>query len=206
MDAINSELAPDVADVADDVETGKPAASVKPFTVKTKKTKVPYTFKNFTSARQGKDLFGESTGTLEEKSRLFDEVEFRLEELKEELQSLREKQGIAANGGTDVFLIPIDFLTVDDEWCRDKLVDWNHVAEIANNFRPGSLSLPTVTLRKIFSPTGKLLEIIISLTDGVHRTVSLKELGFTHIRALVRVLYWAITRTTRGHRERECVG
>lgn len=169
-------------------ETGKPPLFIKPFTVKTKRKRVPYTFKNFTSGRQGKNLFSDAGGALEDKSRLFDEIEFRLLELQEELASLKENRGVIANGGTDVFLIPIEFLTIDPAWCRERPVDWNHVAEIVVNFSEGSLALPTVTLRKVFAPDGKLLEVVISLTDGVHRTAALKELGYTHVRALVHIV------------------
>jgi hypothetical protein len=185
MDAINSSCS-DVEDVADDVETGETAASLKPFTVKTKRRRCP-TPSNASPQLDKARTFSRKHRHIRRKSRLFDEVEFRIEELKEELQSLCDKQGIKANGGTDVF----SFRLISDcgrEGVVHKLVDWHHVAEIANNFRPGSLALPTVTLRKIMSPTGKLLDIIVSLTDGVHRTVALKELGCTHIRALVHVV------------------
>lgn len=177
----------------DDDETGDESASsqptgTRPFSVKTRNSKQKYTFKNFTSARQGADLFTESEGSLQEKSDLFDKVAYDLEVMKDELERLRKDHGIIANGETSIALVPINFITVDPEWCRQKKVDWNHVAEIVVNFRPGSLSLPTITFRKIFTPAGKLQDVVISLTDGVHRTVSLRELGYTHVRALVQVV------------------
>ncbi|NDD52333.1 hypothetical protein EBZ39_00375 [bacterium] len=188
MDAIDDAGdTPESDDVGHNVEPGTSAAGAKPFTVKTRKTNVPYTFKNFTSARQGTDLFSGSAGSLKEKSDLYEAIFYRLEELKDELNSLREK-GVVANGGTDTFLIPIDYLTIDETWCREKRVDWKHVAEIVVNFDEGSMSLPTVTVRRIFSPAGKLVDVVISLTDGVHRTTGLKELGYTHVRALVQIV------------------
>lgn len=187
MNAMNPEFNPDSTDVEHDVDTGTTATKRKPFTVKTRNTKVPYTFKNFTSARQGKDIFSASEATLEEKIALFDAVQAHLRAMNEELQALREK-GIVANGGPDTFLVPVRFLTVNDMWCRNKLVDWNHVAEIANSFREKSFLPPLVTLRKVFSAAGKLIDIVISLPDGVHRTTAFREIGGTHLRALVQIV------------------
>jgi hypothetical protein len=188
-------------------EPSRKARASRAFSVSTKKTKVKYTFKYFSSARMGANMFSTTGGTLEERSTLFDEIAYSLVELEEQLKEL-DKKGITANGGTTVALVPIDMLTIDERWCREKRVDWNHVAEIVMNFRPGSLSLPTVTFRKIFDAEHRLVEVIISLTDGVHRTVSLMELGHTHVRAICMVvndvkdeaqLYSDLNYNTRSH-------
>lgn len=165
----------------------KTATRVRPFTVKTRTTKVPYTFKNFVAARQGKDLFSASEATLEEKLALFDAVQAHLIATQKEIASLREK-GVVTNGGPELFLVPVCFLTVDDTWCRNKLVDWNHVAEIAHSFREKSFLPPLVTLRKVFSAAGKVIDVVISLPDGVHRTTAFREIGGTHLRALVQIV------------------
>ncbi len=195
MNTPNDELFNDFDDLFEDAtESAEPtektatSSASRPFTVKTRKTKQKYTFKHFTSARQGTDLFADSAGTLQEKSDLYEEVAFALESLKDDLEKLEKNDKIIANGGTIISLVPINFITVDPEWCRQKRVDWNHVAEIAMHYRAGSLSLPTITFRKIFSPTGKLQNVILSLTDGVHRTAALRELGHTHVRALVQIV------------------
>lgn len=206
-DAITVELSPDDDEENSEDSEPRKAAAGRAFAVSTKKTKVKYTFKNFSSARLGQNMFSTTGGTLKERSDLFDEVAYSLTELDEQLTEL-EKKGIRANGGTTVALVPIDMLTVDPRWCREKRVDWNHVAEIVLNFRPGSLSLPTVTFRKIFDAEHRLVEVIISLTDGVHRTVSLMELGHTHVRAICMVvndmkdeaqLYSDLNYNTRSH-------
>ena len=191
MTDINLDFNPDSDgddNVAENNDTETTATTSRPFSVKTKNTKQKYTFKNFTSARQGTDIFTESAGSLQEKSELYDAVAFEQEELKETLAKLEKETGVVANGETIVALVPISFITIDPDWCRQKRVDWNHVAEIVVNFRPGSLSLPTITFRKIFTQAGKLQDVVISLTDGVHRTVSLRELGYTHVRALVQIV------------------
>lgn len=189
MDAINPDdmADDDIISIGEDSAEPGTTTRIRPFTVKTRNTKVSYTFKNFTSARQGKDIFSASEATLEEKVALYDAVQTHLRAMNEELQALREK-GIIANGGPDTFLVPVRFVTVNDMWCRNKRVDWNHVAEIASSFREKSFLPPLVTLRKVFSASGKLIDVVISLPDGVHRTTAFRELGGTHLRALVQIV------------------
>lgn len=174
--------------IADDATKPTSPPAVRPFTVLTKSTKEKYTFKNFTSARQSTDMFATSEGSLQEKSELYDTVAYELEELKEALATLEKEQGIKTNGGTIIALVPINFITVDEKWCRGRKVDWNHVAQIVVDYNEGSLSLPKITFRKVFAANGKLQDVIISLTDGVHRTIALRELGRTHVRANVLIV------------------
>ncbi len=193
MDAINDENDDNISPheectSSEDHETEGTVTKSRPFTVATRNTKQKYTFKNFTSARQGPDMFTESEGSLKEKSDLYDMVAYELEELSEALLKLEKEQGIKTNGGTIIGLVPINFITVDEAWCRQRKVDWNHVAQIVVDFNEGSLSLPKITFRKVFAANGKLQSVVISLTDGVHRTVALKELGFTHVRATVLIV------------------
>lgn len=172
---------------AEEETTAKKGRDAK-FTVTTRKTRQKYTFKNFESARQGTDIFLTSEGTLEEKSALFDEVAYEIEEINERLAQVEKEHGVITNGGTAVALVPIGMLAVDPEWGREKMVDWAHVGELVVNHRDGSFSLPTVTLRKIFDEKHRLLDVVISLTDGVHRTASLKERGGTHVRAICMIV------------------
>lgn len=174
-------------DAAADCDAGGVKAPPRPFTVKTKKSKVPYTFKRFISNAVSRTMFFKFEGSLAERSKLFDDVAYRREELKEQLVECA-KQGVHVTGGTVEAVIPIDWVTIDPAWCRTKPVDWNHVAEITVNFDENSLDLPTVTMRKIFDPLGRLLGVVMSLTDGVHRTCSLYERGDTHIRAMVTIV------------------
>jgi hypothetical protein len=168
---------------------GAVKAPTRAFTVKSKKSGQPYTFKRIRSAKTGQKMFftGRS-GSLEERSRLYDDTAYRMEELRENLQECA-KQGIHVTAATVEAVIPIDWLTLDKSWCRGKPIDFNHVAEILTKFSVNSLDLPRVTMRKVFDPaTGQLLGVVFSLTDGVHRTVSLFELGDTHIRAMVTIV------------------
>jgi hypothetical protein len=180
---------------AEELETEEPVtggphavkAAPRAFTVKTKKSKRSYTFKRITSAKSGKNMFFKAGGTLEERSKLYDETAYRLEELKEKIKTCAD-HGVHLTAGTVEAIIPIDWLTIDPSWCRGKPVDYNHVAEIVINFSEQSLDLPTVTMRKVFDPAGRLIGVVIALTDGVHRTAALYELGDTHIRAMVTIV------------------
>jgi hypothetical protein len=172
---------------------GGAKAALRPFTVKTKKSKVPYTFKRFRRAhfkrteRRDTIIFllpDDDRGTLEERSRLYDETAYRLEEMREKIAECATR-GVRLTADTVEVIVPISWLTIDQAWCRGKPIDSNHVAEIVTNFSSKSLDPPKVTMRKVFDSTGRLIGVVISLTDGVHRTVGLYEIGDTHVRAMV---------------------
>jgi hypothetical protein len=163
------------------------ATRTRPFTVRGKRNQhKTYTFVNFSSARQGPTLFQTAAATLAEKQALYD----RLVQAHQDT-TIRVHEA-AARGeyilGVTTADIPIHFLTVDNAWAREKLVDWNHVADMAMNFRPKSLAVPSVAVRRVYDDNGELVDIIFSLTDGVHRTTTLKERGFTHVTVSVQLV------------------
>lgn len=145
-----------------------------------------YTFQNFDSARQGKLLFQRTTTTLAEKIELRDEIVMMLEDAQQESERL-EQRGIKLLD-TPTYMIPINVLTVDDAWARSRLVDWNHVADIVMDFHPNSMTSPSVSIRSVYDERQELIDIIFSIPDGVHRTVSAQELGYTHIKANVKIV------------------
>jgi len=145
-----------------------------------------YTFKNFDSARQGKLLFQTTEATLAEKRELYDEILMLHEDSQRDVARMQQ-QGIKLLD-IPTHMIPINMLTVDDAWARNRLVDWNHVADIAMDFHPKSMSLPSVSVRCIYDQRQELIDIIFSLPDGVHRTVAAQELGYTHIKASVQIV------------------
>jgi hypothetical protein len=177
------------AEMAEAPEGGVTKAPPRTFTAKARKSGKLYTFKRVKSARSGQKFFdGPRGGTLEERSRLFDETAYRMEELREKLQECAN-HGVHLTAGTVEAIIPISWLSLDEKGCRGIKINWNHVAEIITTFSEKSLDLPKVTMRKVFDPaTGQLSGVVIALTDGVHRTVSLFELGDTHVRVMVTLV------------------
>jgi hypothetical protein len=145
-----------------------------------------YTFQRFTSARQGSELFQTTDVTLAEKMELRDEIVMLHEDSQRKIARM-ERQGRKLLD-LPTYAIPICYLTVDDAWARDKLVDWNHTADIAMDFHPKSLAVPSVSIRSIYDQRQELIDIIFSLTDGVHRTTAAMELGYTDITASVQLV------------------
>jgi hypothetical protein len=159
----------------------------RPFTVHGKRNpEKKYTFQRFTSARQGKELFQTTEVTLAEKKELRDEIVMLHEDSQRKIARL-ERQGRKLLD-IPTYAIPICYLTVDDAWARDKLVDWNHVADISMDFHPKSIAVPSVSIRSIYDQRQELIDIIFSLPDGVHRTTAAMELGFTDITASVQLV------------------
>jgi hypothetical protein len=145
-----------------------------------------YTFHRFTSARQGKDLFQTTEVSLAEKKEWYDEIVMLHEDSQRKIARL-ERQGRKLLD-IPTYAIPIHLLTVDDAWAREKLVDWNHVADIAMDFHAKSIAVPSVSIRCIYDQRQELIDIIFSLPDGVHRTTAAMELGYTDITASVQLV------------------
>lgn len=168
-------------------DDGEVAVKTRAFTVKGKRNPhKTYTFNNFSSARDSKDLFRTTPVSLEDKKELYDQLV-----LLHESTTLRVETAARRNEfilGISVAEIPIHYLTVDDAWARSKLVDWNHVADMAMDFHPKSVSIPSVAVRCEYDDEGNLSDIIFSLTDGVHRTTTLKELGYTQVLVSVQLV------------------
>lgn len=152
----------------------------RPFTVHGKRNiNQKYTFKTFTSARQGKDLFQTTPLTLAEKVALFNKVTLAFEECQRKVAQaeLRGEKLLCV----PTVELPLNALTVNKLWARDKLVDFNHIADITMYFRAKSLAITMVSVRRIYDEAGNLIDIIFSLPDGVHRGTALLELGYTHL-------------------------
>lgn len=145
-----------------------------------------YTFQHFTSARQGKELFQTTKVSLAEKKEWYDEIVMLHEDSRRKIDRLTRQGRKLLDIPT--YAIPIHLLTVDDAWARDKLVDWNHVADIAMDFHAKSIAVPSVSIRCIYDQRQELIDIIFSLPDGVHRTTAAMELGYTDITASVQLV------------------
>ncbi|WP_353208452.1 hypothetical protein [Sphingorhabdus sp.] len=138
-----------------------------------------YTFKTFTSARQGKELFQKTTMSLAKKKDLYEEIKMLHEDAQRRVERMTRQGRKALEIPT--FSVPIEALEVDDAWARDKLVDWNHVADIAMDFHEKSVAVPSCSIRCIYDQRQELIDIIFGVPDGVHRTTAAMELGYTDI-------------------------
>lgn len=162
-------------------------AKHRPFTVHGKRNiNRKYTFKTFTSARQGKDLFQTTDLTLAEKKMWYDKVVLAHEESRLEVERMKQLGENLLDIPT--FRLPIKIFTVNDLWSRDKLVDWNHTADLAMDFHPKSLAVPSVSIRCIYDERQELIDIIFSLPDGVHRITAAMELGYTMLKVSVQLV------------------
>jgi hypothetical protein len=163
------------------------SVKTRAFTVKGKRNPhKTYTFNNFSSARDGKDLFRTTPVSLEDKKALYDSLVLLHEATELRVESAASRGEVIL--GISVAEIPINYLTVDDAWARSKLVDWNHVADMAMDFHPKSVSIPSVAARCEYDDDGNLSDVIFSLTDGVHRTTTLQEKGYTHVLVSVQLV------------------
>jgi hypothetical protein len=152
----------------------------RPFTVHGKRNiDQKYTFKTFTSARQGKDLFQKTTMPLAKKKELYEELKMLHEDAQHRVERMKRQGRKLLEIPT--FSVPIEALEVDDAWARDKLVDWNHVADIAMDFHEKSVAVPSCSVRCIYDQRQELIDIIFGVPDGVHRTTAAMELGYTDI-------------------------
>lgn len=165
----------------------KSGGQSRAFTVRGKRSPhKTYTFTNFDSARQGKTLFQSAGATLAEKKTLYDELVLLHEETTLRTARLAHRGVIVI--GVPIAEVPIHFLTVNDAWCRTKLVDWNHIADMSMDFHAKSLSVPSVAVRCEYDRSGRLIDVIFSITDGVHRTVTIREKGHTHVQVSVQLV------------------
>jgi hypothetical protein len=152
----------------------------RPFTVHGKRNiDQKYTFKTFTSARQGKDLFQKTAMPLAKKKELYEEIKMLHEDAQRRIERMARQGRKALEIPT--FSVPIDALEVDEAWARNKLVDWNHVADIAMDFHEKSVAVPSCAIRCIYDQRQELIDIIFAVPDGVHRTTAAMELGYTDI-------------------------
>lgn len=157
-------------------------APAKAFTVRCKfHEDVRYTFKNLQRIKND-ELFQIARLPQPEMLRLFEEAERQIKIQKE----FCVKAG-AYPDDRAWMAVPIDALTVDEEWCRNKRCDYSHVADMVAFPVRKALGAPTITLRKEIDALGNVT-IYARIADAVHRTTGALENGEKVLMCIVTIV------------------
>jgi hypothetical protein len=129
---------------------------------------VEYTFKNLQRVKND-ELFQTTQLSQPAMLNLFEEAERQIKTQKEYCVKVGAYPDDRA-----YMAVPIDALTVDEEWCRNKRCDYSHVAEMVAFPLRKARGAPTITLRKEIDALGNIT-VYARIADAVHRTVSALE-------------------------------
>jgi hypothetical protein len=145
------------------------SAPMKTFTVRCRYHEdVEYTFKNLQRIKNDA-LFQVTMLPQPEMLRLYEEVERQIKIQKEFCLKVGARQLHRA-----WMPIPIDALTVDEEWCRNKRCDYSHVAEMVAFPVEKAEGAPIITFRKEIDALGNVT-VYARIADAVHRAVASLE-------------------------------
>lgn len=98
------------------------------------------------------------------------------------------KRGVSKPEQAARVLLPLACLQANPEIARENLIDWAHVADIAQDINPDALGYPTVHVRRILDAHGKFLRWEFTLLDWTHRYVWAVDEGHTHLECIVRIV------------------
>lgn len=84
--------------------------------------------------------------------------------------------------------LPIKCLQADPEIARENLIDWPHVADIAQDIELDALGNPVVHVRRVVNSNGEFVRWAFTILDWTHRCVWAIDEGNNHVECTVRIV------------------
>lgn len=151
-------------------------------------TKKPYTFKRIKSREEILDLFySQPEIPNKEAHALVTEIREITAQNNEEHEKLRTR-GILEPANLPHVRIPISYLEADPRIARENLIDWPHVADIAQDITLDALGNPVVHVMRIADKNGKFVRWAFILLDWTHRCVWAIDEGYNTVKCAVRIV------------------
>lgn len=162
--------------------------NIATLTIRGRLTKKPHTFKRIKSREEIVDLFySQPEIPNKEAYALVAEIREATARNNEEHEKFR-KQGILEPADLPHVRIPINYLEADPRIARENLIDWPHVADIAQDITLDALGNPVVHVMRIVDDNGKFVRWAFILLDWTHRCVWAIDEGYNTVKCAVRIV------------------
>jgi hypothetical protein len=164
------------------------AAKADTLAIRGRQTKTIYHFKRIKSREDMvAQLYAPPEMSKAEMYEFVKEIKEKTEQTDAEHEKLA-KRGISMPKQACRVRLPIKCLQANPQIARENLIDWQHVADIAQEINLDALGYPTVHARRILDDHGKFLRWEFTLLDWTHRYVWAFDEGHTHLECVVRIV------------------